>query len=143
MSTVCIDPGKRVAGYAVHDGKAITACGVLYWRDDEREVDCPECSRLVIERMSLRTTNLAAVNSILRLAELSGVLVGKKGVPVRWLDTTWTGGRAKAQNHVRVRARLTAAERELLDHALLGVPGGHHKEALDAVGIALYDLRRL
>lgn len=154
MDLVSIDPGLRAAGWAHFDDKRLVACGCSFadvgngprqWRAMANELRTVSgCETLVIERMEPRTSMSAAFDALVELTIISGMLADShEGELVFLRPSIWTGKFDKTVNHHRIRKRLTQAEEDLVDAVLVGIPPDNHKEVLDAVGIGLYQVRRL
>lgn len=157
-----IDPGLRSCGLAMFEDKRLQRVGLVehkngsgpsQWTGMAGEVDAAirdwagrlrPTDEVVIEYMQTRRNRADAHDDLIKLSQVSGAiyaLTGRAGVHAP--ANTWTKGRSKPKNHKRIKRRLKAAERKILDEALLGVSRGDRKELLDAVGIGLWHARRL
>lgn len=99
---------------------------------------------VVIEYMQTRRGRADVHNDLIQLSQVSGVIYAF-GPPNLYHApaNTWTQGRAKEKNHLRIEARLSNVERAIYEDRLTGFPKGSWKEIKDAVGIGLWHLRRL
>jgi len=98
---------------------------------------------LIVERMEPRGSRSDAWSSLIDLAMIGGSTLSH-GAPVLYLrPSSWTGGRTKKINHLRIRKRLSAQETRNLEAGLRDCPAANHKEILDAVGLGLFHLERL
>ena len=158
---VSVDPGLRECGVAVWDQGVLTYALLVQSaiQDRTEHIDprivamskalydllgqVPQPFDVVIERMEPRKGLQAAWENLIALALISGVVVALGNEVTFLRPSIWTGKRNKMTNHPRIRRKLTPTETRALDEGLDNCPPDNHKELLDAVGIGLYQLRRL
>lgn len=140
MILAAIDPGACA-------GLAVFGAGALLERVDLVRGPGPRivCDRLVVERPIIRGRKVDA-NKIATLAARAGELVGASGFggAVEWVEPyRWKGQLPKDVMGRRILARLTPVELSLWETTADAWPRGLRHNALDAVGIGLWALRRL
>lgn len=160
---VSVDPGVRNAGLAVfRDGVLVdvkfifhdNGIGPAQIVGMARELfeETPGAHKIVVERMNFRAGRSDAATDLMDVMAVVGAYLGLLGNSAGdavggWIEfaepSEWTSGRPKAQNHARIRSRLSEEEKTALEAGLYRCPKANHKELLDAVGIGLYALKRL
>lgn len=104
------------------------------------------CDFLAFERMEFRSERADAVDDILELQLVSGLIQGIVRPRVGTFDvlpSKWTGRRNKTRNHREIVAQLDEDEKRIVAATLHHTAAANHKEIMDAIGIGLWMLRRL
>lgn len=160
---IAIDPGLNECGYAYFDeDDQLCECGLvtntlgLEYTPEARSIQMAldveyvlhflPADRVYVEQMFVRRNLQAAFANMIILSTVAGAIGGAMAPERKFryvLSNDWTDGRTKAQNHPRIRARLSDSEAVVLWFGLEGIPKDNHKEVLDAVGIGLYVANRL
>lgn len=157
---IAIDPGRN-AGWAAIDGSTLHLVGCGLVRDDgrsdtDRGLALARGIREALVARSLPVDGLAIVvermaaygasdpNDLIGVTLSSGIAAGNlatdkvEAVPAR----AWKGNAPKSITQRRTAALLTDAERALVGHELGGEPKSLHHNVWDAIGIAMYAIRR-
>lgn len=160
---ITVDPGKREsAGAIFKDGRLVglehvstssggtilpefrTGVALSYALQDNLEEGATV--HLIIEEMVTRRGRRDAHRNLMQLSRMTGALAGHFQAGKITLNRAgliapalWTGGLSKNLHQARTEGSLTGEERELMrSRRLLS-----NSEALDAVGIGLYQLGRV
>jgi len=152
--TIGIDPGARASGWAqiCDDTGRIIDAGLI--RHDDRDLSkaitiairaMPARDHVVVvEEMIYRGAHSrASVPADLLRVQAIGAAIGAslllcpgtlRMVPAR----TWKGNIPKSIHHRRLLDGMCLDDRYSTERALARTPKAHHKEVLDAIGIALW-----
>lgn len=137
---VGIDPGKK------HSGVAILVDGVLDWVElQKREFDCsidyPTAEQpweMIIEVPQVYRHGKGDQNDLIEVAVVSGMWLqaayNKCYKPKLVRPREWKGSVPKKIHNNRILAKLSEAERRLLEE----IPSYLRHNVIDAVGIALW-----
>jgi hypothetical protein len=163
---VSFDPGLREMGVAMFRGGHLDSAGLLRGEADTsvRDVEASRAmaqsfddwlsdalladerpDHFAYEKMKHYSKSPKAnVDDLFQLVGVSHACLRAYEAPVSPIKPgTWTSGRPKDINHQRIDRRLDTEEGDALAHAVKNLPEGDHEHVYDAVGIGLYELKRL
>jgi hypothetical protein len=151
---LAIDPGEHT-GWAVFNqiDKSIIECGLGDCRLGEwhrkwwnAEAPCQHLNRVIIEQPVIYPRMKARPNDIITLAVRAGEWGGvfHKHASIEYIEPfKWKGSVPKEKHQPRIWAKLTEAEHGIVERAVAGVADSYGNNIVDAVGLGLWQLKRL
>ena len=146
---LCVDPGTTCAGFAIFSksDSSLIRCGVFRgddWIDTANKI--PEfegIEKLIIEDPRIYPVTNVNPNDLMKLAKAVGAIVAKIDAKHTKLVTPskWKKSVPKKIHQKRIWRTLEEKEKEILDGCLC--PKSLHHNVVDAVGIGLWELKRM
>jgi len=129
---LAIDPGEHT-GWAVFDGACLWGCG-------SGDPPVERAKRAVIELPQVYPSHPVPPNDLITLAFLAGRYAGRGADVSTVFPHQWKGNLPKDVCAARVRAKLSAREREIIGRC--GVTEKQLHNVMDAIGVGLFSMGR-